>query len=332
MSWGAALVAALLIVLPRPATWIVALAAFLVRGGLLVFLVPIVVVPSPVDLGTTLGPTITAFVFGGLSAELALVLAAVFATFLAWMLVGGWAAGVTETHLIETVATDEDAPLAGAVRPPTPARRRGRVWRIVLLRIAGHVPLAVVLAWGSVRVIEAAYRELTVPGDVLVPIALRVVGRVPDAIVAIVAAWCLGEILGSIGARRLVLRGQSLDHAYLGAWADLLRRPVTAVATFAVPSVVLLLVVGPIALASGIAWDWLRTVLGGGSSNGVLDVLLALVSFVAIWAAGLVLAGLLAAWRSAAATVEAIRGRGTYGASRHRRPGDWPDPEPSGSL
>ena len=38
MSWGAGLAASLLVVLPRPATWIVALASFLVRGGILLFL------------------------------------------------------------------------------------------------------------------------------------------------------------------------------------------------------------------------------------------------------------------------------------------------------
>ena len=43
MSWGAGLAASLLVVLPRPATWIVALASFLVRGGILLFLAPIVV-------------------------------------------------------------------------------------------------------------------------------------------------------------------------------------------------------------------------------------------------------------------------------------------------
>lgn len=332
MSWGAGLIAALLIVLARPATWIVALAGFLVRGGLLLFLLPIVVLPSPVDLATSFGPTITAFVFGGLSPEMALVVAAIVAAFLAWLLIGTAIAGATERSLIEAVATDDDQPLADVARRPAASDLEGRVRRIVILRLAGHIPLALVLGWGSLRVVQATYRELTSPSDVLDPIAFRVLSAVPDAVIGIVAAWCLGEILGSLGARRLILRGQSLDNAYLGAWADFLRHPVAATATFVVPTVVLLLIVGPVAAASGVAWDGLRILLATDLTSSPLEILLVLVAFVGVWSAGLLVAGLLAAWRSAVWTLASVRARGTIGVTDSSHPGDWIDPEPSGSL
>jgi len=332
MSWGAAMVASLLVVLPRPTLWVVALSPFLVRGGLVLFLVPIVVVPSPVNLATAFGPTITRIALSGLSPEFALIIAVAFATFLAWLLVGGWAAAIAERDLIAAVAVDEDLPRPDGAARPWPVQRPGRTWRIVVVRLAGHLPTVVALAWGALRLVQATYRELTVPSDVATPIALRVMAAVPDVVLGIVATWSLGEILGSLGARRIVLRGQSVDAAYLGAWADLLRRPVSAIATFVVPTAVLLLAIVPLGIGAGIAWDGLRVRLATGNTGFPIDVALVLIAFVAVWLAGLLVAGLLAAWRSAAGTLETLRGWGTFGGSVNRRPGDWLEREPSGRL
>ncbi len=325
------MLASLLVVLPRPGTWMVALAAFLLRGGLLVFLVPILVVPSPVELATAFGPSITSFVFGGLSPAFALAVGAIFATFLAWLLVGGWIAAATERVLVETVAADDEVAALGEPSAPPGPRRGTTIARTIVLRLAGHVPLAVALAWGSLRVVRAAYAELTLPSDVTVPIALRVLAAVPDAVAAIVVAWILGEVLGALATRRVMLRGQHVDAAYLGAWADLLRRPATTLATFAVPAAVLVVVVVPIVAAAGVAWGALRVVLATSRSANPLEIVLLLAAFVAVWCVALVVAGLVSAWRSAAWTVEVLRAR-TIGSAPARQPGDWIDLEPSGRL
>ena len=325
------MLASLLVVLPRPGTWAVALAAFLVRGGLLVFLLPIVVLPSPVGLATILGPTITAFWLGGLSLGFAAIVAAIFGAFFAWLVVGGWVAALSERDMILTVAADDE--LVGHARPTVSGvRRRGRVWRIVLLRLAGYVPLAVALGYGSLRLVQATYRELTLPSDVMVPIAWRVLGSVPDAVTGIAVGWTLGEIIGALGARRLVLWGQSIDQAYVGAWADLVRRPLTTVATYVVPTVVLVLVTAPLVLGAGLVWQMLRGILSLDRAEDLPIVGLTMVLFVATWAVGLVVAGLLAAWRSAASTVEVLRVRGTFGASPTSRPGEWNDRDLSGTV
>jgi hypothetical protein len=332
MSWGAGLAASLLVVLPRPATWIVALASFLVRGGILLFLVPIVVLPSPVGLANILGPTITSFWLGGLSLGFATVVTAIFAAFFAWLVIGGWVAAITERDLIELVATDDELGAGGTIPRPSGSRRRGRIWRIVLLRLAAYVPLALALGYGSLRLVQATYRELTLPSDVLTPIAWRVIAAVPEAVIAIVITWALGETLGALGARRLIVWGQSLDQAYVGAWADLLRRPVSTVGTFALPMVVTALLVAPIIVASGVVWDYLRTELSTGAGANAVLLLVTMLTFVAIWSAGLLVAGLTAAWRSAAWTVEQVRVRGTFGVVRHGSTGEWNRSEKSGSL
>ena len=331
MSWGAGLAASLLVVLPRPAAWIVGLAAFLVRGGILLFLLPIVVVPSPVGLANILGPTIATFWLGGMSLGFATLVTIIFATFFVWLVVGGWVAAVTERDLIELVVADEDLGAGGSIPSPSPVRRRGRIWRILLLRLAAYVPLAIALGYGSLRLVQATYRELTAPSDVVTPIPWRVVAAVPDAVFLIAAAWVLGETLGSVGARRLVVWGQSLDRAYFGAWADLLRRPLTTLGTFALPVAVTVVLVTPIVLGAGALWELLRGELAGSADDATL-LLLTMLVFVATWSAGLLVAGLTAAWRSAAWTVDVVRTRGTFGVLPDGSTGEWKRSETSGSL
>jgi hypothetical protein len=210
-------------------------------------------------------------------------------------------------------------------------RRRGRIWRILLLRLAAYVPLAIALGYGSLRLVQATYRELTAPSDVVTPITWRVVAAVPDAVFLIAAAWVLGETLGSVGARRLVVWGQSLDRAYFGAWADLLRRPLTTLGTFALPVAVTVVLVAPIVLGAGALWELLRGELAGSADDATL-LLLTMLVFVATWSAGLLVAGLTAAWRSAAWTVDAVRTRGTFGALPDGSTGEWNRSETSGSL
>ncbi len=65
MTLGAGLVAPLLITLARPSIWPLAFVAFLLRGGIVVVLAPIVVLPSAVGLANVLAPAITSIAFGG---------------------------------------------------------------------------------------------------------------------------------------------------------------------------------------------------------------------------------------------------------------------------
>ena len=67
MNSGGTLITALLVTLARPSTWVLALAAFLVRGGILVLCLPIVILPTPVGIANLVGPTLVDVVFGGMS-------------------------------------------------------------------------------------------------------------------------------------------------------------------------------------------------------------------------------------------------------------------------
>jgi hypothetical protein len=180
------------------------------------------------------------------------------------------------------------------------------------------VPLAIALAWGAARVVNATYRELTLPSDVTTPLVLRVVRETPEAIVALVVAWLVGEIVAALGARSVVLHGDGVGAALRWSVVHGVRHPIRALVLALVPLAGLAVVAIPSAFGVATAWRALRGTLatGGGAPIGIGVLLL----FVALWLGGLVLIAAMSAWRSAAWTAEVA---GTFGASSHGREGDW---------
>lgn len=326
MSLGAILGTALLVTLTRPATWLVALAGFLIRGGIVWFLIPIVALPTPVGLANALGPSIVEFVFGGLTLGVVLLLIAGAGVVLAWVVGGGLAAAALELALVRDVASDEAVAREGAIAVPD-----GRTLRVLAVRLIAFAPLLVALAFGTTRIVAATYAELTLPSDTGTPIGWRVVSDVPDAVILIVVTWVIGEVLGALAARRVALGDPSIARALGGAVADAVRHPMRTAALYGAPTVALILVILPSAVAASVAWSGVRATLADPGS-GLLTGL-ALVAFLVLWAGGLVLAGAVCAWRQATWTVAAVsHGRGTFGGSATGRPGDWNTAASSGTV
>jgi hypothetical protein len=343
VTLGATLAGSLLATLAHPVVWLLALAGFLVRGGIVAFLVPILVLPTPVGLANLAGPTLVEFVFGGLSVGLAVLLALGVGGAVVWIVFGGLAAAAIEVECIGVVARDEDVASAapagldhtGDVRhgaaPPAHAFDATRqALRILAARMAMLFPLVVIVGWASARTVAVTYRELTQPRDVTTPIVWRIVSDVPDAIAVIVIVWLLGEVIGGMAARRIVLDGASIVGALAGAVGDVVRHPLRTFVLFAVPAGAFVLVLVPTAAAVSVAWGGLRDALV--ERDGVAAAALLFV-FVGLWAGGLALAGLVTAWRQAAWTVDAVvRARPTIAGSGVGRPGDWIAGGGSGTL
>lgn len=294
------LVRALLVTLAVPATWPLALAAFLLRGGFAAVLLPIVVLPSPVGLGNVLAPVLTAVAFRGLSGELVAGLGLVLMVLAAWVVVGGLLAALLETEAIRLAvsADDEDADAAASAGARRDARSSAThiAARILAARIVAHLPTVAAMTIGSVVLVTVAYRELTSPVDVATPIVIRVLRGAPEAVAAIVAAWMLGEILGGIAARQIVSGGAGVRRALREACAELIRHPLTVLLRSLVPTAALVLVLVPSILAASAAWVIVRIAL-----RSALDPLAApaVVLFVGVWMLGLLLIGLTSAWRGA---------------------------------
>jgi hypothetical protein len=324
MSLGAILQSSLLATLAHPLSWPLALAGFLVRGGIVVFLLPIVVLPSPVGLSDRIAPTISAMVLGGATPQLAVLFGSICATVVAIALLLAWFASATEAALIrDAPAWDELDP----ARPIAP-RRKGESGRILTARLVAHVPFAIAVGWGTVRVVEAAYRELSRPVDVTTPIAFRVLGSLPEVVAIVIVTWILGQIVGAMAARRVVLVGASTAGSLRSALAECIRRPLQVLTLFVVPALTLVAVLVPTAAATSSTWE--RTRIAIAESVGAVEGLLTVCAFVGLWLGGLVLVSMVCAWRAAAWTLDAEQR--TFGVSRPVPTGDWSDPEPSGTL
>ena len=324
MSLGAVLLSSLLATLAHPTAWPVALAGFLVRGGIVVFLLPIVALPSPAGISDRIAPTLSAAVLGGATMQLAVLFGSVAALAVALLLLLAWFAAATEAALVR------DAPAWDELDPARPvvAHRRGESGRILSARLVAHLPFAIALAWGGVRIVEATYRELSRPVDTATPIALRVLASVPEVIAVVVVTWVIGQIVGAMAARRVVLFGASTMGALRSAVAECLRRPIRVLGLFLVPALALLAVLLPTAAATSSTWERARIAIG--QPVGAVEGILTVCAFVGLWLGGLVLVSMVCAWRAAAWTLDAEQR--TFGVSGPAHPGDWSEPEASGTL
>jgi hypothetical protein len=349
MTTRGATLAALLAALGRPSWWILALAGFLVRGGIVVFVVAIVTLPSPLALSNDLAPLLTPLYFGRLEPTTLVLLVAAIVIVVAWIVAGGWFAAATEVVLVrdaQQAAYEEGLP----TRPLPPAGSM-LITRSAVAHLVALIPMAFVLGVGSVQIFGVAYRELVNPSDAG-PIVLRVVREASGPIATIVVAWILGELVGGMAVRRIVLGRESVLGAVLRSAVGLVRRPVGLIAPV-VTTAVLAIDLAAILTVVMLVWTEVRTRFAHPFAEP-LTTGLALVTLGAAWCLALLVTGLIDAWRSAAMTFEVERtaadtaawstgadeagsqtgppSGGTFGASAHRLPGDWSADDPGGSL
>jgi hypothetical protein len=345
---GRLLGSAALVALSRPRLWAIGLAGFLARGGVIPFLLPIVALPSVVGVTTFVGPN--AVTGAGLSPRFVVLAAATASGIAAWLILGTIAGSLADLALVREAARADGEPAApgrapegapgfvsegspglgpqGAPdRPESGPVRRGSIARLVCIRFAALVPFGLVVAWGAVRIVEVGYRELVLPGDLARPFFLRVLAAAPDVVVLLIVAWLAAELVGAVAVRLAIVEDRSIARAIGGALRSIVRRPLGSLGVLAGTIAGSLIVVGPGLVTASIAWDGVRrALLGNGSAPAAL---LAVGIFVATWTAGLVLAGVAAAWRSAAWSSVVMRdprgtGHGALGARAGRLGSDLP--------
>jgi hypothetical protein len=314
MNRRAALVGALLATLDTPASWPLALAAFLIRGGLVLVVVPIVVLPTPVGFGNIFAPALGSIAFGSISTGLVAMSVAVALAVVAWIVLGGWLAAALEAEAAWMIASRA----GGETRH---GRTASVAARTLVARLVASIPLAVVLAAGTVRIVLVTYRELTSPLDTVTPIVLRVLRATPEVIVAVAVAWMLAEMVGSIAGRRIALAGDGVGAGLRGAVATIARHPIASLLRFWLPTAILLAIVIPCGMGAGWAWSRVESTLSG--VPGLLEILVVVGMLVALWLVGLFLVGVVSAWRGAVWTLAEMHREGTFGGSTDRRSGDW---------
>jgi hypothetical protein len=328
--------------LSAPAAWPVALAGFLARGGLVLFLLPIIVLPTPAGVANVVAPWLVPFVFGQVSLEVLAILIATAAVAVGWIVAGGILGGWADAALIPDAAANEELGFGSIV--PAPTRVRRLPLQVFGLRLSAHAPLALALAWGAARIGQAGYAELVNPLEVVSPLAVRVIVAVPDAVALILVTWLIGEAAGGLAARHFVLGGASARRSLREGFLDLVRYP-SSLATLFLTTFGLLVTLVPSVVAAGVGWSWARVMLLGGALAP--EAVAAIVLFVVLWLGGLALAAGVATWRSYAWTAEWLRQRvgsgwnagtvaepevGTIGGSGSPRPGGWSSTGSSGTV
>ncbi len=274
--------------------WAVALAAFLVRGGILVLAVPILILPTPIgvasfigaDAVTAAGPT-----------DRFLVMAAAAGLALAAAVGAGFVVGAVADRVVLR-AWAFDRPVAA----PSFAegRRSGAaagVARVIAVRVVASIPLVVACAWAIPRIATAGYRELTLPDDLATPFPLRVLAAAPEAAVAIVAGLLVTELIAGLATVHVVVDGSSVPRSLGRVAPDLVRRPLPVLGAFLLGVTGLVVLTGIPLAVSALAWGAARRALTAGDA---VFALLAVVALSATWIASLAAAGAVGAWRRAA--------------------------------
>jgi hypothetical protein len=325
-TWRDALASAALIAVARPATWPLALAGFLARGGILALLLPIVVMPTPSGIADVIAPAIVPFAFGLVAPAFVVLVVSVALLVATWVMAGGFVGAWADVELVREVVADDEA----VVAPMTD--RQHPVFAAFAVRLLSAIPLALALSVAAVEIVTAAYAELTSPIEVVTPLFVRVLSDVPAAIGLVVVAWAVSEAAGGMAVRHLLLGGASVPVALRDGWLDFVRRPLSTAGTLILTDLAVIAAVASTIFCAGVAWSGARFALLAGEP---LQAPVAVVLLVVVWLGGVVLIGVAAAWRSAAWTLEVARSDrvgtadpsaeeravGTFGGPEHARPG-----------
>jgi hypothetical protein len=287
---------ALVATLGRPEWWAMALAAFLIRGGILLVVLPIVAVPTVAGIVTVVSPAVEVLWLGKPSLEGVLFISAIVLLTLAGLaaaaLLGSW----LDLALVREATEDEDVD-----RGWRPVRRSAM--RAFAIRLVAHLPTLLALAYGAVRAITVGYAEFTSPSDPGVPIEERIFVRVPDVVVVVLVAWLIGETVGSLAARR-ASAGTGMPTALRASFRQVISP--RGLSTLVLTSAVIVGLTLPFILVASRAWEHVRGYLLDGATTVQLGA--AVVLLVASWILGLAILGAGLAWRATAWTAEVASG------------------------
>jgi hypothetical protein len=278
------------VTLNRPSLWLLGAAGFLLRGGLVLLLLPLVALPSPVEVRLLIGEGLGSAGFsGGLVTAAAVIGIVVAAALLAAMLALAW----LELWAFErTVDVPEPRRLVG--------RHRRRVVSWLFIAQAGGLLLIAAATLPLVaQATTVAYQEILSPTSDG-PLYLRILAGVEQQLVLLAVAIFVAEALSAVGSRTILARAVGAPvPRHRRRW-----RPLVALLGWTVS----LGVLAPGLWALMAIGHWSRSTLIGSSaaSDGPLITILAVLVLVAAWSAILLLAGFASALRGALWSVQEL--------------------------
>ena len=295
---------------------VVALAGFLLRGGVVLLALPSAVLPSVIGIAGVTG--IDAVGIDGRPTPWLFEIVAIFGgALILWLALASLIGSLIDVWLIEATVDATDRP----VRRGRSLPEIGLLLDMVAVRGICLLPLVGALAWASTRVYTVAYNELTTPSNLATPLPVRVVENAADAVVVVALVWLVTETIAALAVRRLVLADGGVWASIVGTLVQIVRRPLSTVST-AVASTGASVLAAAVALATtATAFDWCRIAarnqqpiaisLGFGPLSTTRDFrpvmfVLAALILAAAWVAAAALSGIASACRSAAWTGEVV--------------------------
>lgn len=319
-GWRARLRTALAVVAGRPQLWLLGMVGFLLRGGVVFLLVPIVALPTQVEarlmIGDYLGSTGFTGTFWGLLAAAA-VFGALFVGAVLWVL------ACTELAAFARLMRDPEMAEQQAFAPSPLARgaRHALLLRLFGIQVLSFVALVVAASPVASAVGQKAFGEIVRPSSSS-SIYARVLGGVGEPLFFFLVALIVIEMVSALATRELLVRatgwrgrrgsgrlwvlpavGSALAHPIVSP----LRTMGTAAIGWAATAVVLI----PALWAITISWQAVRaaflTSVGLSDTSGVLGMLVVALVFSGTFVLSIVLAGFASAVRAALWNVERLR-------------------------
>lgn len=318
-GWRASVATAFLVTLGRPSLWLLGALGFAARGGFLLLALPIITIPSPVVLSVIFRGRFSAT---GISPELE----AVVVLLASGLLLGGLLlAALADVAAFERLIGDpESSELRAGVEARRPVSGEGK--RLVLtlagIQALALLPAAIVALGLYQGLTSLVISEVQAPSSLDTPLVLRVLERARDPLLAFALLLLLADMLYALASRavlawhfRVGLPGRprpgSAPAAAMRGAERLVIRPLRTLGTGVLAWSVSLVVLLPVAWASSVAWDGVRSAYlatGSPSEPTTLPLtFLASLAFAAIWVAGSILAGFASAVRAALWSADALR-------------------------
>lgn len=319
-GWRSEVGSAAAVVLGQPPLWLLGALGFALRGGIVLLTLPILVLPTQVEvrllLGNNLGSTGFSAGFWGL------------------VVAAGVIAGVVTLGIMLALANVEVSAFERLVDDPetaelrqwrTAARLAREQRRILIVHVASVQALTLmVLAVAAIPLIlgitSATYDEIARPTSAD-SIYLRVLADVRETIAWFGVAVVLIEMVSARTSRALLVRATDLrvgakPHrlwllpAMGSAFSSIIRSPIRALVTEALVWGVSIAVLLPVLWAISICWEAVRGVFLTSLAFGDLqqDIGLAFVALAlsGVFLSGLLLCGFASALRAAIRSVEAL--------------------------
>lgn len=319
-GWRAGAGAALAVAAGDPISWALALLGFLARGGWLILVLPVLSIPSPVLLSMLFRGEVGAIGRGELR-----VIAIGVGVVLSLIAVGGVIlSAFSDVALAERFVHDpetEELRRGHAPRSLSRQERRSLAWWVASVQAIALLPIIVAAAFVVDNAVRSASSELINPSTTQLPLVGRVAPTIAGPVALLLLVVIVAEALSSLASRRLMANAwevlpegrldQRESRVALGALGRLVRSPLRVAGTALVGWLLLGVTLVGVLLGSVLAWGAARDVLVSGWTGGdpvaLAVAAFLVVTFVAVWLAGLGLVAFVCAVRSGLWTADALR-------------------------